>query len=92
MLVASQTAPQMPIRLPSAESIRRQIADTAASLGGEPSDRYLAMLGSVEPTWPPTASETPWRLTSYLAAYEDGLAIERAVGVVQRRNPFMRVG
>jgi hypothetical protein len=81
----------MPIRLPNAESIRRQIADTAASLRGEPSDHYLALLGRVVPTWPPTTADTPWRLSSYQGAYEDGVAIERAVGVVQRRSPLMRV-
>jgi hypothetical protein len=81
----------MPIRLPNAESIRRQIADAAASLKGEPTDRYLALLGSVEPTWPPTADDSPWRLASYVGAFEDSLAIERAVAVVQRRMPLMRV-
>jgi hypothetical protein len=81
----------MPIRLPNADSIRRQIADTAAAIGGEPADRYLSLLGNVEPTWPPTADDTPWRLGSYLGAYEDSLAIERAVTAVQRRSPFMRV-
>jgi len=91
MLLPSGTAPQMPIRLPDAESIRRQIADAAASLRGESSDRYLALLGRVVPTWPPTAADTPWRLSGYQGAYEDGLAIERAVGVVQRRSPLMRV-
>jgi len=82
----------MPIRLPSAESIRRQIADTAATLRGQPAERYLELLGDVEPTWPPTAGNSPWRLSGYLGAYEDGMVIERAVTVVQRRTPLMRVG
>lgn len=91
MLLTDGAPPQMPIRLPNAESIRRQIADTAASLMGEPVERYLRLLGEVEPTWPPTNNDTPWRLSSYLGAYEDGLAIERAVTVVLRRTPLMRV-
>jgi len=87
----SGAAPQMPIRLPNAETIRRQIADAAAALRGEPADRYLELLGSVEPTWPPTAEHSPWRLTSYLGAYEDSVVIERAITVVLQRSPLMRV-
>jgi len=83
--------PQMPIRLPDAESIRRQIADAAAALRGESPARYLALIGSVEPTWPPTTTNSPWRLSSYVGAPEDSVAIERAVGVVQRRSPLMRI-
>jgi hypothetical protein len=81
----------MPIRLPNAESIRRQIADAAAALKGEPADHYLKLLGSVEPTWPTTTDDSPWRLSSYVGAYEDSVAIERAVSVVQRRSPLMHV-
>jgi hypothetical protein len=91
MFLTDGAAPQMPIRLPDAESIRRQIANIAASLRGEPAERYLGLLGEVEPTWPSTNSDTPWRLSFYLGAYEDGLAIERAVAVVLRRTPLMRV-
>jgi len=91
MLLKHGAPPQMPMRLPNAESIRRQIADAAASLRGEPTDRYLALLGSVEPTWPPTTEDSPWRLSSYLGAYEDGITIERAITLVQRRMPLMRV-
>jgi hypothetical protein len=91
MLLTDGALPQMPIRLPNAESIRRQIADTAASMRGESAERYLSLLGEVEPTWPPTNSDTPWRLSSYTGAYEDSLAIERAVTVVLRRTPLMRV-
>jgi len=82
---------QMPIRLPDAENIRRQIADTAAALRGVPSDRYLDLLGSVEPTWPPTGEHSPWRLSGYLGGGEDAVAIERAIAVVLQRNPLMRV-
>lgn len=91
MLLTEGAPPEMPIRLPNAESIRRQIADTAASLRGEPVERYLGLLGEVEPTWPPTNSNSPWRLSGYLGAPEDGLAIERAVTEVLRRTPLMRV-
>jgi len=81
----------MPIRLPSGESIRRQIADAAATLSGEPTERYLKLLGEVEPTWPSTDSQSPWRLSGYLGAYEDARAIEQAVTFVLRRMPLMRV-
>ena len=91
MLLSGGAPPQMPIRLPNAESIRRQIAETAAALRGDSADRYLELLGEVEPTWPPVNSDTPWRLSSYLGAYDDGVAIERAVAVVLRRTPLMRV-
>jgi len=91
MVVANGAQPPMPIRLPDAESIRRQIADAAAAFRGEPAERYLELLGSVEPTWPPTANESPWRLSGYLGAYEDSLAIERAIAAVLRRSPLMRV-
>jgi len=91
MFAMSGAPPQMPIRLPDAETIRRQIADTAAAFRGEPAEHYLDILGCVEPTWPPTAQESPWRLSSYLGAYEEGLAIERAITEVMRRSPLMRV-
>lgn len=91
MLLTNGAPPQMPMRLPNAETIRRQIADTAAAMRGEPADRYLDLLGDVEPTWPPTTDDSPWRLSFYLGAYEDGVAIERAITVVQRRSPLMRV-
>ena len=91
MLVTSGAPPQMPIRLPDAEAIRRQIADAAAAFRGEPADRYLDILGSVEPTWPSTAQESPWRLSGYLGAYEESLAIERAITEVMRRSPLIRV-
>lgn len=81
----------MPIRLPNAESIRRQIADAAAAIKGEPTEHYLKLLGEVEPTWPPTANQSPWRLSGYLGGYEDGQAIEHAVTLVLRRTPLMRV-
>jgi len=82
---------QMPIRLPDAENIRRQIADTAGALRGLPADRYLDLLGTVEPTWPTTEAHSPWRLSGYLGDYEDSAAIERAIVAVLQRNPLMRV-
>lgn len=86
-----QGRPAMLIHLPNAESVRHQIAEAAARLKGEPADRYLALLGDVEPTWPPTGSDSPWRLTSYVGSYEDSATIEQAIGLVQRRIPLMRI-
>jgi len=91
VLLTNSAPPEMPIRLPDAESIRRQIAEAAAALREESPAHYLPLLGRVEPTWPPTTTNSPWRLSSYIGPPEDSVAIERAVGVVQRRSPLMRV-
>jgi hypothetical protein len=81
---------RMPVHLPTAECIRRQIAESAAALGGEPVDHYLAVLGAVEPIWPSARGESPWRLSGYIGAYQDGVAIERATAIVRRDCPLLR--
>jgi hypothetical protein len=83
---------QMPIRLPQAEVIRRSIAEKAAEASAATVDHYLDLLGPVEPAFKAIdGHEASWRLTYYQGSPDEHDAIERAVGMVQRLNPLMRV-
>jgi len=83
---------EMPIRLPRADAIRRAIAERAAEVSAVAVDHYLDLLGPVEPAFAGgTGPESAWRLAYYQGSPDDHQAIERAVGIVQRQTPLMRV-
>lgn len=82
----------MPIRLPSAEAIRRSVAEKAAEAASGRVDHFLALLGPVEPAFSAAnGTETSWRLAHYQGSRDEHEIIERAVSVVQRLTPLMRV-
>lgn len=76
--------------MPSANDIRRRIAEAAAADSGKGVDYYLDLIGEVEPSMPLSRlHEASWRLSSYHGDGRDGAAIERAVAKVHRTFPFM---
>lgn len=89
MVFNLETDRRMPIRLPEPEAIRRMIAEKAADVSTTAADRYLELLGPVEPSYA-VQGEAPWRLSYYGGSREQNTAIERAVGMVQRITPLMR--
>jgi hypothetical protein len=90
-MLEAGTVRQMPIRLPEAETIRREIAERAAHVSSASMDHYLELLGPVEPALTHGGGESAWRLAYYQGSREEHDAIERAVGQVQRETPLMRV-
>ena len=84
------TVRQMPIRLPEAETIRREIAERAAHVSSASMEHYLALIGPVEPAVTHGSGESAWRLAYYQGSREEHDAIERAVGQIQRETPLMR--
>jgi hypothetical protein len=82
----------MPIRLPQAETIRREIAERAAEASSVSVEHYLDLLGPVEPAFASGGQETAWRLTYYQGSPDEHDAIARAVSQVQRQTPLMSVG
>lgn len=81
----------MPIRLPSPDAIRQRIAEEAAEISRQPAETFLELLGPVEPTEIADASAASWRLSYYQGSREQHAAIERAIAVVQRSEPLMRL-
>lgn len=82
----------MPIRLPRAETIRREIAERAAEATSVSVDHYLDLLGPVEAAFAGGGQETAWRLTYYQGSPDEHDAIARAVSHVQRQTPLMSIG
>ena len=81
----------MPIRMPQAETIRREIAERAAEASSASVDHYLELLGPVEPAFASGGRETAWRLTYYQGSPDEHDAIERAVSLVHRQTPLMSI-
>jgi hypothetical protein len=81
----------MPIRLPGPDAIRQRIAEMAADATSARPDHYLALLGPIEPASRMGGDEAAWRLAYYQGSRVEHDAIERAVGMVQRISPLMRV-
>jgi hypothetical protein len=78
----------MPIRMPTPDVIRKQIAEAAAYTGGAAADHYVSLLGPVELT--SVGSEGSWRVSYYHGSAAETRVIESAIGDVQRANPLMR--
>jgi len=81
----------MPIRLPLASAIRHAIAERAAAASAHSIDHFLDLLGPVEPAFGGGPQETSWRLAYYQGSQAEHDAIQRAIGLVQRQTPLMRI-
>jgi hypothetical protein len=80
---------RMPLRTPTAEAIRRQIAEIAAQQVHRPLDALLELLGPVEIIGSGNGAGG-WRLLHYVGSAEEHEAIQRAVAEVQRRHRLVR--
>jgi len=88
-LVDVGSSGRMPLRTPTAETIRRQIAEIAAQEVHRPLDTLLKLLGPVEIIGSGDGANG-WRLSHYVGSAEEHEAIQRAVGEVQRRHRLVR--
>jgi hypothetical protein len=79
----------MPLRTPTAETIRRQIAEIAAQEAHRSVEHFLDLIGPVEIIGAGHGTGG-WRLSHYVGAAEEHEAIQRAVGEVQRRHRLVR--
>lgn len=80
---------RMPLRMPTSETIRREIAELAAEYLQKPASALMSLLGPVEPIGTGDRAGG-WRLTHYSGSPDEHAAIERAAGTVQRRHPLVR--
>jgi hypothetical protein len=86
------TVREMPIRLPGGAAIRHAIAERAAETLAGSVDHVLGLLGPVEPAFAGgDGIEADWRLAYYQGSRAEHEAIERAMGLVRRTTPLMRV-
>ena len=81
----------MPIRLPSPDAIRERIAEETAGISGQTMEQAIHLLGPVEPTEAADMRAVAWRLSYYQGSRKQHEAIERAIGIVQRTDPLMRL-
>jgi hypothetical protein len=83
-------AARMPIRMPSAASIRKRIALLAAEACDSDPEYFASLLGPIEPiTSAREAERAGWRLSHYHGSARENHAIERAVAEVYRAHPFI---
>jgi len=81
----------MPIRLPTVDAIRKEIAERAAEITSGSAQYLSGLLGPVEAVHEGRhASEARWRLAYYHGTPSQNAAIEQAAAIVQRAKPFIQ--
>jgi hypothetical protein len=92
MSLSQVAAAPMPIRMPSAASVRECITQIAAQVSGRDPSHFDSLLGPVVPTQASLRSrQSDWRLAFYHGSPADNEVIQRAITHVQRSHPFIDI-